>query len=95
MAVTIETGTYLERIFPQIGLRFIAIKEHYDNFWMDGSNESLMIPLQNMINALYRRMSHGKLPHRFESNRWSKGPSSEKSSYGLLMVEDHTNMVWI
>ena len=47
----IETGTYLERIFPQIGLRFIAIKEHYDNFDTDGSNESLMIPLQNMINA--------------------------------------------
>ena len=45
----IETGTYLERIFPQIGLRFISIKEHYDNFDTDGSNESLIIPLQNMI----------------------------------------------
>ena len=51
----IETGTYLERIFPQIGLRFIAIKEHYDNFDTDSSNESLMIPLQNMINALYSK----------------------------------------
>lgn len=51
----IETGTYLERIFPQIGLRFIAIKEHYDNFDTDGSNESLIIPLQNMINALYSK----------------------------------------
>ncbi len=49
----IEAGTYLERIFPQIGLRFIAIKENYDNFDTDGSNESLIIPLQNMINALY------------------------------------------
>ena len=28
----IEAGTYLERVFPQIGLRFIAIKENYDNF---------------------------------------------------------------
>ena len=27
----IEAGTYLERVFPQIGLRFIAIKENYDN----------------------------------------------------------------
>ena len=51
----IETGTYLERIFPQIGLRFIAIKEHYDNFDTDGSDESLIIPLQNMINALYSK----------------------------------------
>ena len=33
----IEAGTYLERVFPQIGLRFIAIKENYDNFDTDGS----------------------------------------------------------
>ena len=43
----IEAGTYLERVFPQIGLRFIAIKENYDNFDTDGSGESLIIPLQN------------------------------------------------
>ena len=36
----IEAGTYLERVFPQIGLRFIAIKENYDNFDADGSGES-------------------------------------------------------
>ena len=35
----IEAGTYLERVFPQIGLRFIAIKESYDNFDTDGSGE--------------------------------------------------------
>ena len=39
----IEAGTYLERVFPQIGLRFIAIKENYDNFDTDGSGESLII----------------------------------------------------
>ena len=33
---SIEAGTYLERVFPQIGLRFIAIKENYDNFDADG-----------------------------------------------------------
>ena len=51
----IEAGTYLERVFPQIGLRFIAIKENYDNFDADGSGESLIIPLQNMINTLYSK----------------------------------------
>ena len=51
----IEAGTYLERVFPQIGLRFIAIKENYDNFDTEGSGESLIIPLQNMINTLYSK----------------------------------------
>ncbi len=51
----IETGTYLERIFPNIGLRFISIKERYDSFTIDTTNEALMIPLQNMINSLYSK----------------------------------------
>ena len=45
MCIRDRAGTYLERVFPQIGLRFIAIKENYDNFDTDGSGESLIIPL--------------------------------------------------
>lgn len=51
----IETGTYLERIFPNIGLRFISVNERYDSFLSDKTNESLMIPLQNMINGIYAK----------------------------------------
>ncbi len=51
----IETGTYLERVFPSIGLRFISVNEHYDSFTNDGTNEDLMIPLQNMINGIYAK----------------------------------------
>ncbi|MFI3238870.1 MAG: recombinase family protein [Lachnospiraceae bacterium] len=51
----VETGTYLERIFPNIGLRFISVKERYDSATIDSTNEALMIPLQNMINALYSK----------------------------------------
>lgn len=50
-----EAGTYLERIFPQLGVRFISVKENFNSFATDGSNESLMIPLQNLINSLYAR----------------------------------------
>jgi len=46
----IETGTHLERIFPQYDLRFISVKEDFDNFTVDGTAESLMIPLQSLIN---------------------------------------------
>lgn len=58
----IETGTYLERVFPQIGLRFISIKEHYDSFTADGENENLLIPLQNMVkNIPYLEMQATKI----------------------------------
>lgn len=49
----IETGTYLERIFPRLGVRFIAVKEGFDSFTTE--RDSLAISLQNLINDLYSR----------------------------------------
>lgn len=89
----IETGTYLERIFPQIGLRFIAIKEHYDNFDIDGSNESLMIPLQNMINALYSKDISRKVSTALKAQMEQGTFQKRNLPYGYRWNEDHTNMV--
>lgn len=47
----LETGAYLEKIFPEIGLRFISISERYDNF--SENNLGAMLPLQNMMNEMY------------------------------------------
>ena len=89
----IETGTYLERIFPQIGLRFIAIKEHYDNFDTDSSNESLMIPLQNMINALYSKDISRKVSTALKAQMEQGTFQKRNLPYGYRWNEEHTNMV--
>ena len=47
--------TYLT---PVSYTHLIAIKENYDNFDADGSGESLIIPLQNMINTLSVSYTH-------------------------------------
>ena len=89
----IETGTYLERIFPQIGLRFIAIKENYDNFDTDDSNESLMIPLQNMINALYSKDISRKVSTALKAQMEQGTFQKRNLPYGYRWNEEHTNMV--
>ena len=89
----IETGTYLERIFPQIGLRFIAIKENYDNFDTDGSNESLMIPLQNMINALYSKDISRKVSTALKAQMEQGTFQKRNLPYGYRWNEEHTNLV--
>lgn len=89
----IETGTYLERIFPQIGLRFIAIKENYDNFDTDGSNESLMIPLQNMINGLYSKDISRKVSTALKAQMEQGTFQKRNLPYGYRWNEEHTNMV--
>lgn len=89
----IEAGTYLERIFPQIGLRFIAIKEHYDSFDTDGSNDSLIIPLQNMINALYSKDISRKVSTALRSQMEQGTFRKRNLPYGYRWNEEHTNMV--
>ena len=89
----IETGTYLERIFPQIGLRFISIKEQYDNFDNDGSNESLMIPLQNMINALYSKDISRKVSTALKAQMEQGTFRKRNLPYGYKWNEEHSNMV--
>lgn len=89
----VETGTYIERIFPQLDVRFISIKENFDSFATDGSNESLMIPLQNLINDLYSKDISRKvftaLRIQMENGefRWRKLP------YGYMWNEDRTNII--
>ena len=89
----IETGTYLERIFPQIGLRFIAIKENYDSFDTDGSSESLMIPLQNMINALYSKDISRKVSTALKAQMEDGTFVKRNLPYGYKWDEEHSNMV--
>ena len=48
----IEAGNLLERVFPSLGVRFIAINDHIDT--IDGL-DSLMVALKNIMNDAYCR----------------------------------------
>ena len=87
----IEAGTYLDRVFPQIGLRFIAIKENYDNFDTDGSGESLIIPLQNMINTLYSKDISRKVSTALKAQMESGEFKKRNLPYGYRWDEEHSN----
>ena len=89
----IEAGTYLERIFPQIGLRYISIKEHYDSFAADGENEDLLIPLQNMVNSLYSKDISRKVSTALKAQMEQGTFRKRNLPYGYMWNEDHTNMV--
>lgn len=51
----IETGRYIEQVFPFIGVRFIAINDGFDSANQQSQADGLIIPFKNLINDAYSR----------------------------------------
>ena len=51
----IETGRYIQQIFPFMGVRFIAINDHYDSGHMDSQADNMLLPFKNLMNDSYSR----------------------------------------
>ena len=50
----IETGYYLEKVFPYFGIRFVAVNDRYDTLKFE-KKEELVYSLKNLINDWYAR----------------------------------------
>lgn len=50
-----ETGNYLERIFPFLGVRFISINDSLDTLTAERGATGFIVPLKNLINETYSR----------------------------------------
>ena len=51
----IETGRYLEQIFPFMGVRFIAINDNYDSVNTHSALDNIVVPFKNLMNDAYSR----------------------------------------
>ncbi len=50
-----ESGNYLERIFPALGVRFVAVSDHFDTLACKSVDDGYIVPLKNIINEVYSR----------------------------------------
>lgn len=50
-----ETGNYLERIFPFLGVRFVAVTDNFDTLTAERSENGYIVPLKNIINEAYSK----------------------------------------
>lgn len=89
----IETGTYLEKIFPKLDVRFISVKERFDTFTVDKSNESLMVPLQNLINDLYSKDISRKVEAALHLQMEEGTFAWRHIPYGYCWDKDHKNII--
>ena len=56
-----EAGHYLEHIFPYLGVRFVAINDHFDTA-DQGIHDGYIVPLTNILNESYSRDISEKYP---------------------------------
>lgn len=63
----LEAGEYLEKIFPFMGIRFIAITDGYDSLTSGVAEQALMLPLKNMINDVYAKDISRKIITSFKA----------------------------
>ena len=65
-----ETGNYLERIFPLLDVRFIAVNDNFDTLTAERSQDGYIVPLKNIINEVYSKdISRKLLPVFAEKQR--------------------------
>lgn len=62
-----ETGNYLERIFPFLGVRFIAVNDNFDTQTAERNEYGFIVPLKNLMNETYSRDISRKVSSALEA----------------------------
>ena len=82
----IETGNYIERVFPFFNVRFIAVTDGYDS---NKSGEELLVPLKNMVNEMYSKDLSKEVKTAFETMRKNGEYPTGSVPYGYQRVNRH------
>ena len=85
----LQVGMYTEMIFPQKGVRFIAINDGVDS--AQGEND--FAPLRNIFNEWLVRDTSKKIKAVKRSKGMSGKPITSKPVYGYLMDEDENFII--
>ncbi len=80
----LEAGNYLEQIFPFFRVRFCMLYFGYDSNSPDVTDESLIIPLKNIINEGYAKDISLKITTSFESRKKQGQFMGRYPVYGYL-----------
>ena len=91
----IEVGRYIERIFPALGIRFIAINDNYDSLYNTSSSDQLLLPFKNLINDAYSRDISIKVRSNLDVKRRQGDFVSPAVPYGYKRSETDKNKLVI
>ncbi|MGN0298065.1 MAG: recombinase family protein [Lachnospiraceae bacterium] len=87
----LETGKYLEEIFPFFEVRFISITDGYDSSSSNRTDQALSIPLKNMINEGYSKDISVKISSAIAARKKQGKFMAKYPPYGYLKDPNDKN----
>ena len=87
----LQVGFYTEMLFPQKGVRFIAVNDNVDS--ANGGMDNDFTPLRNLFNEWLVRDTSKKIKAVKRAKGMSGKPVTSKPVYGYLMDEDENYIV--
>lgn len=87
----LDAGEYIEKIFPFLGVRFIAVNDNYDSLGEKSASDDLVIPFKNLINEAYCRDISVKVRTQLEIKRKSGQYIGAFAVYGYMKDDTDKN----
>ena len=91
----IDSGKYIEKIFPSLGIRFIAINDNYDSAQSQQAGNEIILPFKNLINDSYSRDISIKIRSNLDIKRRNGEFVGSHVVYGYRRSEDDKNKLVI
>ncbi len=88
----IDAGEYLDKIFPEKRIRFIAITDKVDTLQNDGG---IIVPFKNVLNERYAKDSAVKIKNHFRKMQEKGEFCGWKPSYGYKRSMDDKHLLEI
>ena len=89
----LETGNYLERIFPFLGVRFIAVADNFDTLTAERTDAGFIVPLKNMMNEAYSRDISRKVSSAYAVKRKKGEFTGTWAAYGYVKCVDDPHRI--
>ncbi len=90
-----EVGSYLEQIFPFLGIRFISINDHFDSASVKGNAFDLDVNFKNLLYDLYSKDLSQKVRTSLQARKESGQYVSTNAPFGYEKATDDRHMLVI
>lgn len=91
----LETGDYLEKIFPFFGIRFIAVTDGYDSIHANAAEDGIIVPLKNLINEAYAKDMSKKVSTAIEIKQQQGKFVGCRAAYGYIKNPKDKNQLLV